>query len=409
MGIRVDTNATVNVTLLMDRTHTLQLYTVTQYSLTLDYGGIAAMLTITPTTIPGDAYWYDSGTLVQFTGAAQIPNFNVVGWVLEGGVVTPVSGVPDFTAAIPMVGPHTLSILLSPVTTTCASGSCVGTPKFDITIQTNASLPSGVWIDGAYYPHSVAFAWQGGSAHNITAADGVRQSSVRSTFIGWSGISGSRARTIVLKVNESGHLVAGYAKDYLVTLAFADASGAPLAPQSVTLKGPSGVQTLGDNLSAWLKGGSSYTVTSAFWMSWNVVIANQSTFVVDRPGARSFSADVYLQTVRVTDVWGLPLRGATVNVTTLNGIVMSTITNDQGIAQFKVPSGLFSAVVTYLGVSSQIVAGSAGGHFYTVSFVLSYPFLVTVWIVSVITCAFVLLRLRKREPKSDIVFFSDST
>jgi hypothetical protein len=105
---------------------------------------------------------------------------------------------------------------------------------------------------------------------------------------------------------------------------------------------------------------------------------------------------VYPQTIRVTDVYNLPLQGATVNVTALNGDRLFLSTDSNGIAQFRVPDGTFKATVGYLGVSSQISAGSAGSHSFTVSFLLSYPLLATMSTVSAVAATFAFLRYRKK-------------
>jgi hypothetical protein len=142
-------------------------------------------------------------------------------------------------------------------------------------------------------------------------------------------------------------------------------------------------------------------------MNWNVVMNNESTFSVGQPVTLSFRTNVFPQTIKVTDVYNLPLQGATVNVTALNGARLFAVTDAQGIAQFRVPVGLFSATVQYLGVSNQIAAESEGSHSLTVSFLLSYPFLATVAAVSAITGLFSLYKLLKKRPEVGTQLFPD--
>jgi hypothetical protein len=276
-----------------------------------------------------------------------------------------------------------------------------------VTIQTNTNLPSGVWVDGSYYSRSVTLALQAGSVHNLTAAAGVRESSVRTRFIGWSGESDSKSSTIVMSVNESGTLTADYSNAYLVSFAFTDASGVPILPQSVTISGPQGEQVLGANLTAWAEAGAQYRITSATWLNWNVIMSSDSTFSVTQPAQLAFPTDVYHETIRVADAYSLPLNGVAVNVTAIDGVSFTVLTNSQGIAMFRVPVGIFTANVGYLGVSSQIVSDSQGSHSYTVSFLLSYPLLATVGTVSAIAAAFVFLRLRRKKSDAGPQFFFD--
>jgi hypothetical protein len=185
------TNGTYTLSVTMNAPHTVSFYTVKQYPLTLDFGAQNTLLSMTPPTIPGDNHWYDSGMVVTFVGRVTLQGYTVAGWELDGGVPNLISGAPDLTTSFVMNGSHSLTVLLVPVTNSCAAGSCLGSQTFFVAVQTDTGSPGGVWIDGAYYPKSVTFAWQAGTGHNITAALGMRQSSVRTQFAGWSGLSGS--------------------------------------------------------------------------------------------------------------------------------------------------------------------------------------------------------------------------
>ena len=403
----VNTNGTTTLSVVMNAPHTLYLNTVSQYYLSIDYGAQLSMLSVTSPTISGDNFWYDSGTVVTFTGITELQNYTVAGWILDEGNPIAVSGVPDFGASFTMGAPHTLHVLLSLTEPACASGGCDSNPNLDITVQTNSKLSSGMWVDNVHYPTSVTFAWPSGSVHNVTAAEGSSGSTVKTSFSGWSGLSETKARTVVLVVNASGYLTAEYTKEDLVWLNFTDAQGNPLTPQSVTLTGPQGKVELAANLTAWVVQGASYTISSVTWMSWNVVFANESKFSVEQPEALNFNTNVYSQTVKATDAYNLPLEGAAVNITTLNGVSMTASTNSQGLATFRVPMGLFSGTVDYLGVADSIISGSVGSHSYNVTFVLSYPLLATIGAVAATVSTFAVYRLRRKKPIGGPQFFPD--
>jgi hypothetical protein len=406
----VSTNASSTISILMDSAHTLTFNTVAQYPLDFDYGARISMLSVTPSSIAGDNYWYDAGTSVTFFGKVSLGNLTVTGYALDSATPTSVSGIPVFESTFAMDGPHTLHVDIAPISapnSTCSPASCGGSPNASVTIQTNTNLPSGVWVDGSYYPSPVTFTWQEGSVHNITAALGVARSSVRTTFSGWSGLSNSRASTIMLSVNGSGVLSALYSTSYLVSLSFSDATRAPIVPQSVSLSGPMGVQVLGPNLTAWVEPGVQYRIASATWMNWNIVMSNDSTFEVVQPAQLSFTTQVYQETIKVDDAYGLPLQGAMVNVTSVDGTSSTAITNSQGVAQFKVPVGVFSAAVSYLGVTDQVVAGSPGSHAFTVTFLLSYPLLATVVAVSAIGVVFAFLLLKRKGRSGLSLYYYD--
>ena len=388
----------------MDQAHTITLGTSSQYSLNLDYGAIASLLYVTPPSIPGDNYWYDSGTLVTFAGSVGLNSSTIVAYSLDGVTTMLFSGETGFTTSFTMNGPHSLVAVLAPLSPDCPSAGC--TASFDVTIQSGSNLPGGTYVDGSYYPQPVTFSWPGGSVHNITAMAGVKQAQVQTRFSSWTGVATSTSRTVILTVNESGRLTAQYLKLYLVTLHFTDKAGDTIIPQSVTLAGPSGKEAIGGNMSAWVLPKVSYTLNSVEWMDWNVVMSNDSTFGVVQQASLSFTLGVYPQTVKVTDAYGLPLQGAAVSVTTLNGKTISLATDSGGLATFRVPVGLFSATVSYMGANDQVTSASEGSHAFTVSFILSYPLVATIAAMVAGAATFIFLKRRKR-PTGGPQFFSD--
>lgn len=61
------TTGPISLTVTMNSAHTVAFTSVTQYQVSLDNGATAALDSITSPTIPGDSYWYDSGTPVSVT------------------------------------------------------------------------------------------------------------------------------------------------------------------------------------------------------------------------------------------------------------------------------------------------------------------------------------------------------
>ena len=303
-----------------------------------------------------------------------------------------------------MSGPQSLSADLEPSAPACPPGGCAA--SFSVTVRSGTNMPGGTWVDGKYYAEPVTFSWPGGSVHNITAVAGASQPLVRTSFSDWAGVASSESPTLMLIVNESGVLTAEYQKLYLVTLHFVDTAGAPVVPQSVSLMGPSGREPVGDNMSAWVLPNVSYSLSSAMWMGWNVAMSNDSTFTAAQPSSIEFTLGVYPQEIRVTDAYGLPLQGAAVNVTTLNGRTLALVTDAQGQAAFRVPVGLFSAAVSYFGVDDHLASASEGSHAFTVSFLLSYPLVATVAAMFSGAITFIYL-MRRRRPTGGLRYLSD--
>ena len=95
-SVPVAINGTANIFVLMNQAHTITFQTVSQYSLTLDYGAISSLLYVTPPPIPGDNYWYDSGTLVTFAGSVDLSSSNVVAYSLDGASTSVETGEPRY-------------------------------------------------------------------------------------------------------------------------------------------------------------------------------------------------------------------------------------------------------------------------------------------------------------------------
>jgi len=85
----------------------------TQYQLLLDSGAVRAIASITPPSIAGDNYWYDSGTQVTYTGTGVFARVSGTGeriasWWLDSGSPTIILTTGTFSATALMVGAHSL-------------------------------------------------------------------------------------------------------------------------------------------------------------------------------------------------------------------------------------------------------------------------------------------------------------
>jgi hypothetical protein len=85
----------------------------TQYQLVLDSGAVGAIVTITPPSIGGDNFWYDSGTQVTYVGTGVFARssgtgWRIASWWLDYGSPNPILTTGTFSATVPMVGTHSL-------------------------------------------------------------------------------------------------------------------------------------------------------------------------------------------------------------------------------------------------------------------------------------------------------------
>ncbi len=261
-----------------------------------------------------------------------------------------------------------------------------------VTFATTASLNS-LTVDGRSYSLPASFYWPLGSTHHVFAPASITGNGQnRTVFSGWSGSVNSRSSSLELTVSGNMGVIASYNTQYLVQLQFTDKSGKILMPQDVTLVGPRGITQLPSNNSVWLDGGASYQIGSAIWDGVNIISLEQAdtTLTATRPGVISIPLPVYNDAFKVTDITGLPIQGALVNLTVGGATHLFKYTNSNGTAIFtQVPLGTFSGAVSFLGVSTPVSSTTAGDHSYTITTVLSYPFLSLVSAFGIIAGVFV--------------------
>jgi hypothetical protein len=233
-----------------------------------------------------------------------------------------------------------------------------------------------VFVDGVAYTLPLSFAWKAGSRHNVSAAPTIYLSSTsRAYFQGWYGSLNSSSPTISVIAKSNTQFSASYKLAYLVKMSFVDSQGRTLTPQAVILRASFGFVSVPNNQSAWLYAGKQYSVGNAVWMGLNVAPNSslQSAFVVDRPKSVVVSLAVYDDVIRVSDLFGLPVKGAPVTLVTESGLYLQQATDANGYARFtSVPLGAYSASVSFLGVSTGFLDTSFRQHFTSVTVPLSY-------------------------------------
>jgi hypothetical protein len=115
------------------------------------------------------------------------------------------------------------------------------------------------------------------------------------------------------------------------------------------------------------------------------------------------SAPSYKVTVRVDDIYGQPLGGASVTLS-MPGFSKSVVTGSDGEASFaNVTSGQFNATVSYMGVSNVVAGNSLDDSTLYVTMVLSYPLLIPLGAFLLLATAVTYLRWRKRKDNEAVL------
>ncbi len=109
----IATKEPVIVTKIMDSFHDVQFNSTTQFQLSLDPATLSVLSQITPPTINGDYYWYDSGTTLS-TNVPYVWNTvtsgssrqNLLGYVIDGSIVM-IARRDSGTLALPSIKMNT--------------------------------------------------------------------------------------------------------------------------------------------------------------------------------------------------------------------------------------------------------------------------------------------------------------
>ncbi|MDA4126130.1 MAG: hypothetical protein OK452_02855 [Thaumarchaeota archaeon] len=236
-----------------------------------------------------------------------------------------------------------------------------------------------IQVDGSSYTLPTVFSWPVGSNHSITATSSTSDQT-RWVFQRWSGSIKSSSPQATLKVSSSMDVIAEYQTQVLLQLRFTDSAGAPIRPDSASLYGPSGSVDVPASGQVWIVEGARYTLQSVFYMGIDVGPGGQSSVIPSTtPTTRTIPLLVYDVTTKITDMFGMPLQGALVSITTANGQVLASRSDSAGLASFThVPLGTYTAHVSYMGLTYDVAQSSAGSNTLAVAVALSYPMLALV-------------------------------
>lgn len=385
--------------IVMSAPHTIDFGSVTQYELTLNQGASESLKSATNPTIPGDEYWYDSGSAVAVVLNATGPlgageRYRMVSYSTNGAAPSTVSPLGSVTVlnVVSLSSPQSVSATLAVQFQFAVSGGNGAT--------ISATSPMGDnWFDnGTSLTVSTSYVWG-------TVAGQSRQSLVSFSLDGvTSGIQRESSGTFTtpqILIDRPQALQFNSVTQYYVTFAFSDSSGSSrITPSSLALdlRGV-GTVTLA-NGSQWFDSGSSFSIAGVSWGGSDVVLPSSATYVVDAPLTVNSSTRVYSATIKVVDAFGLPVAGANAQVTFANGTTVRSQSGSDGkIFLALIPRGGFQAVVANLGLSSTLSGDASTQSQFQVQVPLSFPLVLLIVAIIVAGTAGMLLLLRHRTRK----------
>ena len=139
----------VSVVLQMSGPHIVDFASIAQYQVSLDSGASVSLLSITPPTVPGDSYWYDSGSTVTLMlnsvwGRDSSSGSRLASYSTDGGAPAALTttGPVSVLQSVQVSSPHT-------ITTVVVTQYHLSTAGGSVQSLTNPSIPSDIgWYDG---------------------------------------------------------------------------------------------------------------------------------------------------------------------------------------------------------------------------------------------------------------------
>ena len=373
---------------------TVQVRAVKQYQVSFDQTITNAMNSITAPTVPGDDYWYDSGSTVTLTvqgvwGRTSGEGYRLSSYSLNG------------TAAVSVASSGTVVILNLAAISGPQSMTATTATQYLLTVSGGPgsaySVPPPIAGDTGWYDSGTTLRVSTNGTYDTSG--GIRQ-----RVAAWSIDSGpSNAVGTMAVVTTSAIVMDGShsvnfesVPQYQVTIVVKDRSGTNvLTPESLLLdvNGETQAATSG---TAWVDGGSMVSVASIIWHGLNVAPTQTPQYGISSPFTITVSARVYDATIIVDDSLGLAVGGADASITLANGTTVHTSTGGDGtIVLRQIPLGTFQATISSLGFST-VLSGDASTNGTAVAHMpLSWPLiLVIVAVIVLVVIGVILIRRR---------------
>jgi hypothetical protein len=376
-----------------------------QYRLDAIGGSVA---TGTIASIPGDTGWYDSGTSVTVSfyyswNSTSGTRQNAVGYSVTGsGNATQIarSSSGTFPVQLTMSRPETITIdSVTQYSLTLSPGQGVSlslaSPTLDSFYDSGTTLTATTpytWdvVNNVVRQNLVSFTLDS-LVTNVTRAD-----------------SGSFT-TPAIVFNGPQALKFNAATQALVALQFTNSAGTnTIVPTLVQIQYGDSPITSVPSSGVWLDYGTKFQLSDVQWEGADVKPASQTFYTVNAPANETVEARVYSGSIAVTDYLGLPISGARVSVTLVNGTIITTTTSNKGtVALPEIPIGNYTASISYLGTTTTIGGNAALAGTAHAKILASYP----TFVLAVLAVAFVIIiaavlispgrRLRKEIPPGE--------
>jgi hypothetical protein len=313
---------------------------------------------------PG-TYSVPAGSIITINATPE------AGWVLSSWFVNGNFAGNDSSITLDIQQDTTVLIIFSSVQEDLSQISTVS-------IVGVSSYQGQILVDGRLYNLPTSFEWILGSEHQISATPNVALGAgERALFLSWVTPTGQIVNpNLDFIVNGSAVIAANFALQASCQLNFTDAYGSALQNVSALLTDGISFVAVDNGQIVWLNYSTTYTLANASWNGIALQPASGKAFSlqVTEPISATVPLSLYAETIRVVDIFGLPISGASVIFTLPNGTEVTEMTNTFGYATLsEEPLKPDSVRITYLDVSDSIANPGSTSSNTTVVLAMSYP------------------------------------
>jgi len=377
---------------------TVSVQAVTQYQLTLDAATTQALSSVSPPTVSGDNYWYDSGSAISLSlngvwARNATSEFRLTSYSVDKSLPTSVATSGLVTISLGQA-------------TYPRSVSATVVKQFLLAVEGGAGVSFSV---GPPIPKDTGW-YDSGTVVNVSSraafdSNGTTRQKVSSWSIdgGPSNAAGiaSVVTTSPIMMNSPHTVVFSSVTQYRVAMIVKDFTGSVTLPSPVVLVSISGATQSVTGGGVWSDIGATIQVTNVNWRGVDVTPAQTTTYTVASPFNITLNAKVFEAKVAVKDLLGLGVGGARYTITFANRTIIHGNTPGDGVIDLgAIPLGTFDGSVSYLGLTTSFSGDAASSPTTGVVVFLSYS-LVAILIAAVAVVVVFLVLWRRRAPEPE--------
>jgi hypothetical protein len=295
--------------------------------------------------------WTDLGSVIS----AQLDSMPAVSYELDGGSKSalPRAGGGTFTVSATMDKPHAIDVFSIMQYHLTVSGG------FNTLVTAKSPTNDGFYDSGSTTTVTTEYTWNviaGKSRENLVSftLDGQKTNLTRAesgTFM-TPGITFDKVHTIAFDS----------VTQYFVAFNLTDNSGSKsVTPTTIQISLNGRVQNV-SRLATWVDKGSTFKIASIVWEHTDVKPSDLAVYTVSMPLNETIRGRIFDAKLSVTDLLGIPISGASAQLTLANGTQFAKSTDSNGAASLGlIPLGTFTGSVSYLGSTTQF-SGDASQH-----------------------------------------------